>query len=201
MAQAQVSMQSPAKAVQSMKRALALCPRDQNLLVEFAAVEIANSQFGDAKGLLNFLKTSDNKEVAQRATAMLATADKERKTENKFASQGYTDPTADKWKPPAEGDSKATAVQEDNSDSGAKPDARKVEYLKGTLVNVQCADKSATLRVNSGRKTWTFKIPDRSKALLIGADTFECGWHDVPVSINFRASGGATGDIVSLEVD
>ncbi len=201
MAQAQVSMQSTAKAVQNMKRALALCPRDQNLLLEFAGVEIANSQFADAKGLLNFLKTSDNKEVAQRATAMLANADKQRKTENKFASQGYTDPTTDKWKAPSDTAANAAATPDDHSESTAKPDARKVEFLKGTLLDVQCAERSATLKVSSGKKTWTFNIPDRSKALLIGADSFECGWHDVPVSINFKASGNATGDIVSLEVN
>jgi len=200
MAQAQVSMQSPAKAAQSMKRALALCPRDQNLLLEFAGVEIANSQFGDAKGLLNFLKTSDDKEVAQRATTLLANADKERKTEKKFANEGYTDPTADKWKAPTETEAK-TGAAEETPGAADKPDSRKVEYLKGTLVNVQCADKSATLRVNSGKKTWMFNIPDRSKALLIGADNFECGWHNVPVSVNFKASGNASGDIVSLEVD
>lgn len=201
MAEAQVSMQSPAKAVRSMKQALTLSPRDENLLIQFAGVEIANSQFADAKGLLNFLTGSDNKEVAQRATAMLATADKERKTENKFANQGYTDPTSDKWKAPTGTEAKSAAAPEDTSESAAKPDPRKVEYLKGRLVNVQCADKSATLKVNSGKKTWTFNIPDRSKALLIGADSFECGWHDVPVSINFRASGSASGEIVSLEVD
>jgi Tfp pilus assembly protein PilF len=201
MAQAQVSMQSPAKAVQSMKRALALSPRDQNLLLEFAGVEISNSQFADAKGLLNFLTTSDNKEVAQRATTLLASADKERKTQNKFASQGYTDPTTDKWKAPSDTAAKTAAAPEDNSESAEKPDQRKIEYLKGTLLNVQCSDKSATLKVSSNRKTWTFNVPDRSKALLIGADSFECGWHDVPVSVNFKASGNATGDIVSLEVD
>jgi len=163
-------------------------------------VEIANSQFGDAKGLLNFLKTSDDKEVAQRATTLLANADKERKTEKKFANEGYTDPTADKWKAPTETEAK-TGAAEETPGAADKPDSRKVEYLKGTLVNVQCADKSATLRVNSGKKTWMFNIPDRSKALLIGADNFECGWHNVPVSVNFKASGNASGDIVSLEVD
>ena len=202
MAQAQVSMQSPAKAVQSMKRALALSPRDQNLLLEFADVEIANSQFADARGLLNFLKGSDNQQVAQRATMLLANADKERKTESHWASEGYTDPTAPQWKRPGDEKAKVAAESDDASENTpAKPDPRKVQYLKGTLLNVQCSEKSATLKVNSGKKTWTFNVPDRSRAVLIGADNFECGWHDVPVSINFRASGGASGDIVSLEVD
>ena len=202
MAQAQVSMQSSAKAVESMKRALALSPRDQTLLLEFADVEIANSQFADARGLLNFLKGSDNPQVAQRAAALLANADKERKTESHWASEGYTDPTSPQWKRPAEEKPKVAAESEDTSENApAKPDTRKVQYLKGTLLNVQCSDKSATLKVTSGRKMWTFNLPDRSKAVLIGADSFECGWHDVPVSINFRASGKENGDIVSLEVD
>jgi tetratricopeptide (TPR) repeat protein len=200
MASAQVAMQSPEKAAKSMKLALALSPRDEGLLLEFADVQIANSQFADAKALLNFLKTSDDKQIAQRATAMLADADKERKSQSKWAQKAYTDPTAPQWKPPDKADAKTAAAQEDE-DTAAKPDSRKVEYLKGTLLNVECADKSATLKVTSGKKMWTFSILDRSKALLIGADNFECGWHDVPVSINFKASGATTGDIVSLEVD
>jgi Tfp pilus assembly protein PilF len=201
MASAQASMQSPDKAAKSMKLALALSPRDEGLLLQFADVQIANSQFADAKALLNFLKTSDDKNVAQRATAMLVNADKERKSESKWADKAYADPTSPKWKPPDQTDTKAGAATPEDHDAAAQPDPRKVEYLKGTLLNVQCADKSATLKVTSGKKTWTFNIPDRSKALLIGADNFECGWHDVPVSINFKASGTATGDIVSLEVD
>lgn len=201
MAQAQVSMQSPAKAVQSMKRAIALSPRDQNLLLEFADVEIANSQFADARGLLNFLKGSDNQQVAQRATALLANADKERKTESHWASEGYTDPTSPQWKPPANRETKLANSDDTAENTSGKPDVRKIQYVKGTLLNVQCSENSATLRVSSGKKTWTFTVPDRSRAVLIGADNFECGWHDVPVSINFRASGSATGDIVSLEVD
>jgi Tfp pilus assembly protein PilF len=202
MAQAQVSMQSPAKAVQSMKRALALGPRDQKLLLEFADVEIANSQFADARVLLNFLKSSDNKEVAQRATMLLANADKERKTESHWASEGYTDPTDPQWKRPSDAKAEVAAEPEDASENTpARPDLRKIQYLRGTLLNVQCSEKSATLQVSSGKKTWTFNVPDRSRAVLIGADNFECGWKDVPVAINFRASGNASGDIVSLEVD
>ncbi|HEU5400353.1 MAG TPA: tetratricopeptide repeat protein [Terriglobales bacterium] len=202
MAQAQVAMENPAKAAQSMQRALALRPRDESLLLQFADVQIANSRFADAKALLNFLKTSDNREVASRATAMLGSAEKERKSETHWANQAYTDPTAPQWKRPEDENAKASAVTDDGSEKAApKVDSRKVEYLKGTLLNVQCSDKSATLKVASGKKTWTFSVPDRSKALLIGADNFQCGWRDVPVSVNFKASGNATGDIVSLEVD
>jgi Tfp pilus assembly protein PilF len=200
MAQAQLAMQRPDQAAKTINRALALRPRDENLLLTFASVQIANSKFTEAKSLLNFLKGSDDKGVAQRATEMLATADTARKTEHKWAEKAYVDPTADKWKPTKPGSDQPT-----NPDAAAaksdQPDSRKVEYLKGTLLSVQCADKSATLKVSSAKKTWTFNLQDRSKAVLIGSDNFECGWKDVPVSINFKSSGAQQGDIVSLEVN
>jgi Tfp pilus assembly protein PilF len=199
MAEAHVSMNRADLAARSMSKAMALRPRDESLLLTFASVQIANSKFTEAKQLLEFLKTSDDKGVAQRATEMLATADSTRKTERKWANKGYVDPTADKWKatkPASDEASKETAEAKPD-----QPDTRKVEYLKGILLNVQCAEKSATLRVSSAKKTWTFNVADRSKALLIGADSFECGWKGVPVSVNFKSSGGQQGDVVSLEVD
>lgn len=93
-------------------------------------------------------------------------------------------------------------MQVDQPREEPKPDTRKVEYLKGTLLSVECSGaKSATLKVSSTNKTWTFVVPDRSKAVLIGVDDFQCSWRDVPVSVNYRASGQQAGDLVSLEID
>jgi tetratricopeptide (TPR) repeat protein len=199
MAQAQLAMNRPDQAAKNVNRAMALRPRDEDLLLTFASVQIANSKFAEAKSLLNYLKGSDDKSIAQRAAEMLATADTARKTEHKWAEKAYVDPTEDKWKPtkPAS-DQPADADAEKKS---SEPDRRKVEYLKGILLSVTCADPGATLKVSSAKKTWTFSIPDRSKAVLIGADSFQCGWKDVPVSINFKSNGAQQGDIVSLEVD
>ena len=198
MAQAQLAMNRADLATKNINKAMALRPRDENLLLTFASVQIANSKFTEAKSLLNFLKGSEDKSVAQKATEMLAAADTERKTEHKWANKGYVDPTADKWKAPPQPAADKSVEAEVKSD---QPDTRKVEYLKGILLNVQCADKKATLKVSSAKKTWTLNVADRTKALLIGADSFECGWKDVPVSINFKSSGGQQGDVVSLEVD
>jgi hypothetical protein len=198
MAQAQLAMNRADLAAKNVNRAMALRPRDENLLLTFASVQIANDKFAEAKSLLNFLKGSDDKSVAQRATEMLATADTARKTERKWADKAYVDPTADKWKPTKPVSDQPDTTAEAKPD---QPDTRKVEYLKGILTNVQCNDKHATLKVSSAKKTWTFNVADRTKAVLIGADSFECGWKDVPVSVNFKSSGAQQGDIVSLEVD
>lgn len=200
MAQAQLAMNRADLAAKNVNKAMALRPRDESLLLTFASVQIANSKFSEAKSLLNFLKGSEDKGVAQRATEMLATADTERKTEHKWANKGYVDPTADKWKAPAQvASDKATETAAEAKPE--QPDNRKIEYLKGVLLSVQCNDNRATLKVSSAKKTWTFNVNDRAKAVLIGADNFQCGWKDVPVSINFKSSGGQQGDVVSLEVD
>jgi len=200
MAQAQLAMQRPDLAAKSMNKALILRPRDEGLLLSFASIQIENNKVPDAKNLLAYLKNSDDKLIAQRAGELFANADTIRKKERKWADKGYVDPTADKWKPtkPAAAD---TATTETESAPADKPDTRKVQYLKGTLLSVQCSEKSATLKVRSGKGTWMLSVPDRSKAVLIGADNFQCEWKDVPVSVNYRASGAQQGDIVSLEVD
>jgi Tfp pilus assembly protein PilF len=198
MAQAQLAMNRADLAAKNVNRAMALRPRDENLLLTFASVQIANNKFAEAKSLLSFLRGSDDKSVAQRATEMLATADTARKTERKWADKAYVDPTADKWKPTKPVSDQPETTAEAKPD---QPDTRKIEYLKGILTNVQCTDKRATLKVSSAKKTWTFNLADRTKAVLIGADNFECAWKDVPVSVNFKSSGAQQGDIVSLEVD
>ena len=198
MAQAQRSMQRPDLAAKSMNKAMAMRPRDENLLLTFASIQAENSKYNDAKSLLGFLQQSSDKNVAQRATELLASIDTERKNERKWANKAYVDPTEDRWKPTKAADDKsATEVEPAES----KIDTRKTEYLKGTLASVSCSDKGATLKVVSAKRVWTFNVADRSKTILIGADSFECGWHAVPVSVNFKSSGGLQGDIVSLEID
>jgi hypothetical protein len=37
--------------------------------------------------------------------------------------------------------------------------------------------------------------------VIIGADRFDCGWHNTAVSINYKRSGKLQGDLVSLEAN
>lgn len=202
LAEGLVATRHPDKALQTIRKGMALAPRDEHLMLTFASTEIANSSFDQARGLLKFLQTSDDRSVATRAKEMLASATRKKKSEQELAEQAqrYTDPTDPRWKPKE--DSATAEKPETEGTAEAKPDTRKTEYLKGTLVGVQCPDeRSAQLTVVANRKTWKFNVPDRSKVLLIGQDKFECSWKNVQVSVNYKASGAGTGDLVSLEVD
>ena len=205
MAEAQISTGHPDKALATIRTGTSLSPRDDDMLLTFASVQIANKNFADARALLRFLQTSDNRTVADSAAQMMKVASAARKDEATLAEQRrrYTDPTAPQWKPkPGEPDPTTALNADAEPEPQQKPDTRKTQYLKGTLVGVQCpGDRSAELVVVANRKTWRFEVADRSKALLIGADNFECSWKNIPVSINFKASGVDKGDLVSLEVD
>ena len=202
LSEGQMATRHPEKALTTIRKGMLLAPRDERLMLTFASAQIANSKYDEVRGLLKFLETSENKSVSSRATEMMASANRLRKSEAHWTEQGmkYSDPTNPKWKPKEE---EATAPKtEEKPAEVTKPDTRKTEYLKGTLVSVMCPDtRSAMLTVVANRKTWKFAVPDRSTALLIGADKFDCDWKNVRVSVNYRASGAAQGDLVSLEVD
>jgi len=55
--------------------------------------------------------------------------------------------------------------------------------------------------VSSGGRTWRIRVVDRSSAVLIGVEQFDCSWHNTAVSINYRRSGELQGELVSLEAD
>lgn len=58
----------------------------------------------------------------------------------------------------------------------------------------------ATLRVLSGAKTWKMQVPDSKHTLVIGADEFSCSWNKQAVALNYRETGDAAGNVVSIEV-
>jgi len=53
----------------------------------------------------------------------------------------------------------------------------------------------------SGKQTWKLRTADRNKLVLMGADTFSCDWSNRNAGVNYRPSGNATGELVSLEIE
>jgi hypothetical protein len=44
------------------------------------------------------------------------------------------------------------------------------------------------------------KVTDTRHALVIGADNFNCSWTDQSIALNYRESGEAEGNVVSVEL-
>jgi tetratricopeptide (TPR) repeat protein len=85
--------------------------------------------------------------------------------------------------------------------SEVKIDRRPIHYLKGKLLSVDCSQSPAAIvTFSSGVQTLKLKIPDYKSMTLVGADAFSCAWTNRQVSVNYKAVGTDTGDLVSLEV-
>jgi hypothetical protein len=75
------------------------------------------------------------------------------------------------------------------------------KFLKGKLVAVDCSSQpSAVMTVLANNKTWKMKITDTRRAIVIGADNFNCSWTDQSIALNYRESGEAEGNVVSVEL-
>jgi Tfp pilus assembly protein PilF len=196
----QMNTQKPEQALASMKHAVALSPRNDFYRLTLAQIMISTNQVGDAKALLTVLQSSTDPQVAEHATQLMANADVVAEQKKRWAEQGissYKDVTDPRWKP-KEG---AKSSDEDAPEKSAAPDTRKIEYVKGTLLSVNCADPAATVTVTAAGRKWQFKTPDYKKLVLIGADDFNCTWKNVKASINYKSNGPGQGDLVSLEVN
>ncbi|HXE74453.1 MAG TPA: tetratricopeptide repeat protein [Candidatus Xenobia bacterium] len=88
-----------------------------------------------------------------------------------------------------------------------------VKYVKGTLVDVACADDAAVLTVKlegkPGAATRVIRLKVRSRANLLLLDptgsgkTIECGAADIPVGINYQVepqTAGVVGVVMTVEL-
>ena len=74
-------------------------------------------------------------------------------------------------------------------------------FLRGTIVGVDCSSPPvATLTVVSGGRNWKMQVRDSKQILLIGADSFSCAWNKQKVALNYRETGDAAGNVISIEV-
>ena len=194
-------------ALEAIKTATQLSPRNQTYLLNMARVYMAAKQWDDAAALLENLKTSQNSQIAQAAKKNLENLP----TLKKYGVLPQPEATSAPPKPP---DAPKHSKQE-TADTGEEPssehelrgpaasqiDKRKVQFLKGKLVSVDCAQEPiAVLTVVAGKKTLKLRSEDYKSITMIGADEFSCDWKDRSVAINYRAGGKADGDLVSLEI-
>ena len=194
-------------AMEAMKTATQLSPRNQTYPLNMARVYMAAKQWDDAAALLENLKTSQNPQVAQAAKKNLENLP----TLKKYGVLPQTEVASVPPKPPDE----PKHSKQETADTGEEPssehelrgpaasqiDKRKVQFLKGKLVSVDCAQEPiAVLTVVAGKKTLKLRSEDYKSITLIGTDEFSCDWKDRSVAINYRAGGKADGDLVSLEI-
>jgi tetratricopeptide (TPR) repeat protein len=186
-------------ATSAMQAAMQLNPRSEAYLLNMATIHMAAKKWDDATALLERLKTSEDPQIAR-------TAQKDLHDLPTLKKYGLL-PQAEK--PAASADTASgDAGDSEDSDSRPKPpapevqpDKRPVVFLKANLVSVDCTQSPvAVLTVSIGAKTLKLRAADYKSLELVGAEEFSCGWKNRAVDVNYKASGKAGGDLVSLEV-
>lgn len=194
-------------ALESMKVAVQLSPRDEEYQLRLALAYLATKKFTEATATLDRLKLSQNPEIARAAKKDL--------NDLPFLEKYGVPPAEDAapkenasvaaQKPESSADS-SKHKDEDDDESAAKPkepgiDKRPVKFLKATLTTVDCSQApTAVVFISQGKRSLKLRARDYKSVAVIGAAEFSCAWKDIPVNVNYRAGGKLDGDLVSIEV-
>lgn len=220
---------SPSEALESIKRAISLSPRNEYYYSTLAQVFISQRRWDDAEATLKRLESSTDPMLAANAKSSLQQVAEYRqnvhlvewtdlKKRNEQKEWGST-PSAERLAEEA-----ASKEQKTPETTVSTRDVRPVKFVKGRLVSVSCAEGGrAVLTVTAGAentrvaslkkrgspatpanapagKTVKLVVPDAKKVLLLGAEQFSCTWRNQRVAINYHAGGELDGEVMSVEL-
>lgn len=210
-------------AMDSMRAAIQLSPRNQSYLLNMAQIYLAGQNWDAATAILDRLKSSPDPQVAKSAIEQLdglpmlkkygvlpKSAPKPQPQPTTSASSSTASSTSSKpaqpqskaSKPNPQSDEDASDDRPDQPPAQPQPDKRAIQHVKGKLIAVDCSQApSAILTVSAGAKVLKLRTEDYKSMMLIGADEFSCAWKSVAVAVNYRAGGKADGDLVSVELE
>ena len=197
---AQMYEGDPAKGLVTMQKAVSLSPRNENYQFNLAQMYLNNQKSDPAIAILQELSRSGNAEQAEMSGGLLAEAlrFKEESQERQVADPDARPDTDEK----ATGSGSIRIGKSSAAEQEVSPGGSSLPFLQGTIVGVDCSSPpAATLTVVSQEKTWKMQVRDIESVLLIGADSFSCDWSRQRVELDYRATGDAAGNVISIEIE
>ncbi len=197
----------PAKSLATMRKALAISPRNENYLFNLANLYLTNRQPDQAIAVLQSLRVTDNPTLASEVAGALAQAQQFRQMVEEGTAAFRPRILLQRGE-----NSESQGNPQSNSETPIDPPVIdppvKVQtnpgpskFVVGVLNSVDCsADPSAILTVVSGSQTLKMKIADKSHVILIGADRFSCSWFKQKVAVNYREGNPGEISVISLEI-
>lgn len=195
LAMARIEGGGAASALDSIKQAIALSPRNEQYQLNLAQVQESAKKWDAAQDIFERLKSSNDPQIAAAARHQLD----ELPTVRKYGISPSAPKRVAQASPFDELEQEAQKRAQQSEVS--VPDKRPTRFAKGVLVNVDCSKAPvAILTVNTGLKAMKLRAVDYKSLLVIGEDSLSCDWKNRKVAVNYRAGGVADGDLVSLEV-
>jgi Flp pilus assembly protein TadD len=175
-----------ASALEAMRIAIQLNPRDPWYTYNLGEVYLAGRKWDDARQIFEQMKNHPNSAIASSARQRL----EDLQTVKKYGVMPQPAAQAPK-----------ELEEEERRPGEAPPDTRRTQYVKGRILAVDCTHPPvAILTLAAAGKNIKLRAADKNTVVLIGAGSFSCNWRNMPASVNYKAGGQADGDIVSLEV-
>jgi tetratricopeptide (TPR) repeat protein len=195
-------------ALEAMKVAVQLSPRNEEYQLRLARAFLAVKKFDEATATLERLKLSPNPQIAKAAKKDLNDLPFLKKYGMPPAEEASAKPEEPAHKEDAsanaskhEDDGEETDVQSKSTPPLPEIDHRPIKFLKATLVSVDCSHAPvAVLAISQGGRMLKLRAPDYKSVAVIGAEQFSCGWKNIGANFNYRAGGKMDGDLVSVEV-
>jgi len=190
-------------AVEAMKVAVQLSPRDESYQLRLARAFLAARKFDEGTAVLDRLQHSHDPQVAKAAAKDLEDLPFLKKYGVSPEEQEARNQEANKLA------KEVADTEPEDSDQSSKPatpaqpviDKRPVKFIKGHILSVDCSQPpAATVSITDSRGTLKLHVRDYKSTTVIGAGVFSCGWKNVPASINYRDGGKAQSDLVSIEI-
>jgi tetratricopeptide (TPR) repeat protein len=210
-------------AMDSMRAALQLAPRNQTYLLDMSQIYMAGKHWDAATALLDRLKNNSDPKIAKSANEQLEglpmlkkygvppqrKADTDSPSPSPLPPLSASSPAAskpaipppstEKQAPPAEPET--NTADTDQPPAPPEPDKRPIQHVKGKLIAIDCAQAPAAVAtVSAGNKLLKLRTENYKSLTLIGADEFSCEWTSRPVAVNYRVGGKTDGDLVSMEL-
>jgi hypothetical protein len=195
-------------AVESMKQAVQLSPRDEEYQLRLARAYLAAKKFDEATATLERLKLSQDPRIGQAASKDLEDLPFLKKygvAPEEAAGSAKSNPSAASNEKAGNDDEDSDNDQPARSSSPVNVkttvDKRPVIFLKATLLAVDCSKPpAAVISVSRRGKILKFRTVDYKSLAVIGPTDFSCAWKTIPVNLNYRAGGKMDGDLVSIEI-
>ena len=193
-------------ATEAIRVAIQLSPRNEQYVLNLAQIDLAGKKWDDATPLLERLKDSSNPRIAQTARKNLEDLPTLKKygvlPQQSQSQAGPANPAQIAPRTATDSDADdASSAQNEAVPSEPVPDRRKVQFVRGKLMKVDCSQgPAAILTVRTSSRTMRLRTDNYKSLLLVGADEFSCDWTDRAVVANYKAGGKADGDLVSVEV-
>ena len=195
LAMARIEGGGAASALEAMKQAIVLSPRNELYALNMGKVQEASKKWTAAEETFERLKSSNNPQIAAAAKHEL----EELPTFRKYG----VSPSAPKRSAQASpfDELEQEAQKRAQAPDPRVPDKRPTVFSKGILTSVDCSKApAATVMVNTGTRSMKLHTGDYKALLVIGEDQFSCDWRNRKVAVNYKAAGAGDGDLVSLEV-